>query len=48
MLDAKNKVENINLYLSKNLKDKLVESAKMEGITVDKYIEKILIKRLKK
>jgi len=41
-------VEKINLEISSTLKVKLIESAKKEGISVDKYIEKILIKKLKK
>ena len=38
----------IKLEISSTLKVKLIESAKKEGISVDKYIEKILIKKLKK
>ena len=41
-------MENINLEISTTLKVKLIEGAKEEGISIDKYIEKILIKKLKK
>ena len=41
-------MEKINLEISLTLKVRLIESAKKERISVDKYIEKILIKKLKK
>ncbi len=47
-MDSENKVEHISLEISTTLKVKLIEGAKRSGISIDKYIKKILIEKLKK